>query len=155
MFILFTQGSIVLPTPGNRMRPCSRTNSNTWANVMRLNFLWWLWTVYILKCADRCPLFSCVATRKKLFEIARTFSEKTKRKKSKRRTLLKHHSYPSSRIIWTCFIIINNINIQAQHHLGPGVCRGQGGSWCPSCIRLDMTLLFLISVCKYISAIIM
>ncbi|KAF7652115.1 hypothetical protein LDENG_00101200 [Lucifuga dentata] len=32
------------------------------------------------------------STRKKLFEIARTFSEKTKRKKSKRRTLLKHHS---------------------------------------------------------------
>ncbi|XP_056139283.1 CUE domain-containing protein 1b [Lampris incognitus] len=31
------------------------------------------------------------STRKKLFEIARTFSEKTKRKKSKRRTLLKHH----------------------------------------------------------------
>uniref|UniRef100_A0A665VV12 CUE domain-containing protein n=1 Tax=Echeneis naucrates TaxID=173247 RepID=A0A665VV12_ECHNA len=34
------------------------------------------------------------STRKKLFEIARTFSEKTKRRKSKRRTLLKHHSYP-------------------------------------------------------------
>ncbi|XP_032363423.1 CUE domain-containing protein 1 isoform X1 [Etheostoma spectabile] len=32
------------------------------------------------------------STRKKLFEIARTFSEKTKRKKSKRRMLLKHHS---------------------------------------------------------------
>ncbi|XP_029922633.1 CUE domain-containing protein 1b [Myripristis murdjan] len=32
------------------------------------------------------------STRKKLFEIARTFSEKTKRRKSKRRTLLKHHS---------------------------------------------------------------
>ncbi|XP_061683394.1 CUE domain-containing protein 1b isoform X4 [Syngnathoides biaculeatus] len=32
------------------------------------------------------------STRKKLLEIARTFSEKTKRKKSKRRTLLKHHS---------------------------------------------------------------
>ncbi|XP_034460863.1 CUE domain-containing protein 1b isoform X3 [Hippoglossus hippoglossus] len=31
------------------------------------------------------------STRKKLFEIARTFSEKTKRRKSKRR-LLKHHS---------------------------------------------------------------
>ncbi|XP_072312505.1 CUE domain-containing protein 1b isoform X2 [Eucyclogobius newberryi] len=30
------------------------------------------------------------STRKKLFEIARTFSEKTKRRKSKRRTLLKH-----------------------------------------------------------------
>ncbi|XP_051814119.1 CUE domain-containing protein 1b isoform X3 [Acanthochromis polyacanthus] len=32
------------------------------------------------------------STRKKLFEIARTFSEKTKRRKTKRRTLLKHHS---------------------------------------------------------------
>ncbi|XP_072249241.1 CUE domain-containing protein 1b [Leuresthes tenuis] len=32
------------------------------------------------------------STRKKLFEIARTFSEKTKRRKSKRRILLKHHS---------------------------------------------------------------
>ncbi|XP_019716874.1 CUE domain-containing protein 1b [Hippocampus comes] len=32
------------------------------------------------------------STRKKLFEIAKTFSEKTKRRKSKRRTLLKHHS---------------------------------------------------------------
>uniref|UniRef100_A0AAY5F2C4 CUE domain-containing protein n=1 Tax=Electrophorus electricus TaxID=8005 RepID=A0AAY5F2C4_ELEEL len=34
------------------------------------------------------------STRKKLFEIARGFSEKTKRRKSKRKTLLKHHSYP-------------------------------------------------------------
>ncbi|XP_057694441.1 CUE domain-containing protein 1b isoform X2 [Corythoichthys intestinalis] len=34
------------------------------------------------------------STRKKLFEIAKTFSEKTKRRKSKRRPLLKHHSYP-------------------------------------------------------------
>ncbi|TNN80770.1 CUE domain-containing protein 1 [Liparis tanakae] len=33
------------------------------------------------------------STRKKLFEIARTFSEKTKRRKSKRKLLLKHHSY--------------------------------------------------------------
>ncbi|XP_028275546.1 CUE domain-containing protein 1b isoform X3 [Parambassis ranga] len=32
------------------------------------------------------------STRKKLFEIARTFSEKTKRRKSKRRALMKHHS---------------------------------------------------------------
>ncbi|XP_061781485.1 CUE domain-containing protein 1b [Nerophis lumbriciformis] len=32
------------------------------------------------------------STRKKLFEIAKTFSEKTKRRKSKRRMLLKHHS---------------------------------------------------------------
>ncbi|XP_037124326.1 CUE domain-containing protein 1-like isoform X3 [Syngnathus acus] len=32
------------------------------------------------------------STRKKLFEIAKTFSERTKRRKSKRRTLLKHHS---------------------------------------------------------------
>ncbi|XP_061638942.1 CUE domain-containing protein 1b isoform X2 [Phyllopteryx taeniolatus] len=31
------------------------------------------------------------STRKKLFEIAKTFSEKTKRRKSKRRTLLNHH----------------------------------------------------------------
>ncbi|KAF3847265.1 hypothetical protein F7725_020293, partial [Dissostichus mawsoni] len=36
--------------------------------------------------------FSPLATRKKLFEIARTFSEKTKRRKSKRKMLLKHHS---------------------------------------------------------------
>lgn len=40
------------------------------------------------------PLPSLAATRKKLFEIARTFSEKTKRRKSKRKVLLKHHSYP-------------------------------------------------------------
>ncbi|XP_051542428.1 CUE domain-containing protein 1a isoform X2 [Myxocyprinus asiaticus] len=32
------------------------------------------------------------STRKKLFEIARSFSEKTRRKKSKKRTLPKHHS---------------------------------------------------------------
>nr|XP_057936478.1 CUE domain-containing protein 1b [Doryrhamphus excisus]XP_057936479.1 CUE domain-containing protein 1b [Doryrhamphus excisus] len=32
------------------------------------------------------------STRRKLFEIAKTFSEKTKRRKSKRRALLKHHS---------------------------------------------------------------
>ncbi|XP_056296639.1 CUE domain-containing protein 1b [Pseudoliparis swirei] len=32
------------------------------------------------------------STRKKLFEIARTFSEKAKRRKSKRKLLLKHHS---------------------------------------------------------------
>ncbi|XP_027003557.1 CUE domain-containing protein 1b [Tachysurus fulvidraco] len=32
------------------------------------------------------------STRKKLFEIARGFSEKTKRRKTKRRTLLRHHS---------------------------------------------------------------
>ncbi|KAJ7990668.1 hypothetical protein DPEC_G00302780 [Dallia pectoralis] len=32
------------------------------------------------------------STRKKLFEIARSFSEKTKRRKTKRRTLLKHQS---------------------------------------------------------------
>ncbi|XP_037403537.1 CUE domain-containing protein 1a isoform X2 [Pygocentrus nattereri] len=32
------------------------------------------------------------STRKKLFEIARSFSEKTRRKKSKKRALLKHHS---------------------------------------------------------------
>ncbi|KAM9801208.1 CUE domain-containing protein 1b [Neosynchiropus ocellatus] len=32
------------------------------------------------------------STRKKLFELAKTFSEKTKRRKSKSRTLLKHHS---------------------------------------------------------------
>nr|XP_020474720.1 CUE domain-containing protein 1 isoform X2 [Monopterus albus] len=31
------------------------------------------------------------STRKKLFEIARTFSERTKRRRSKRRTFLKHH----------------------------------------------------------------
>lgn len=32
------------------------------------------------------------STRKKLFEIAKGFSEKTKRRKSKRKTLLRHHS---------------------------------------------------------------
>ncbi|KAL6472288.1 hypothetical protein MHYP_G00184760 [Metynnis hypsauchen] len=32
------------------------------------------------------------STRKKLFEIARSFSEKTRRRKSKKRALLKHHS---------------------------------------------------------------
>ncbi|XP_059401260.1 CUE domain-containing protein 1-like [Carassius carassius] len=34
------------------------------------------------------------STRKKLFEIARSFSEKTRRKKSKKRGLSKHQSYP-------------------------------------------------------------
>uniref|UniRef100_A0A671L715 CUE domain-containing protein 1-like n=1 Tax=Sinocyclocheilus anshuiensis TaxID=1608454 RepID=A0A671L715_9TELE len=34
------------------------------------------------------------STRKKLFEIARSFSEKTRRKKSKKRALPKHQSYP-------------------------------------------------------------
>ncbi|XP_059395453.1 CUE domain-containing protein 1a isoform X2 [Carassius carassius] len=34
------------------------------------------------------------STRKKLFEIARSFSEKTRRKKSKKRVLPKHQSYP-------------------------------------------------------------
>ncbi|TRY89256.1 hypothetical protein DNTS_022908 [Danionella cerebrum] len=37
------------------------------------------------------------STRKKLFEIARSFSEKTRRKKSKRRGLAKHQSYPHPR----------------------------------------------------------
>ncbi|KAM3875391.1 CUE domain-containing protein 1b [Diretmus argenteus] len=36
------------------------------------------------------------STRKKLFEIARTFSEKTKRRKSKRRMLLKHQLGPAN-----------------------------------------------------------
>uniref|UniRef100_A0A4W5KEH1 CUE domain containing 1a n=1 Tax=Hucho hucho TaxID=62062 RepID=A0A4W5KEH1_9TELE len=36
------------------------------------------------------------STRKKLFEIARAFSENTRRRKTKRRALLKHHSYPST-----------------------------------------------------------
>uniref|UniRef100_A0A672NFX8 CUE domain-containing protein 1-like n=2 Tax=Sinocyclocheilus grahami TaxID=75366 RepID=A0A672NFX8_SINGR len=34
------------------------------------------------------------STKKKLFEIARSFSEKTRRKKSKKRALSKHQSYP-------------------------------------------------------------
>uniref|UniRef100_A0A673NFG0 CUE domain-containing protein 1-like n=1 Tax=Sinocyclocheilus rhinocerous TaxID=307959 RepID=A0A673NFG0_9TELE len=34
------------------------------------------------------------STRKKLFEIARSFSEKSRRKKSKKRALPKHQSYP-------------------------------------------------------------
>ncbi|KAI7793672.1 putative CUE domain containing 1a [Triplophysa rosa] len=34
------------------------------------------------------------STRKKLFEIARSFSEKTRRKKSKKKAPPKHHSYP-------------------------------------------------------------
>ncbi|XP_042588925.1 CUE domain-containing protein 1a isoform X3 [Cyprinus carpio] len=39
------------------------------------------------------------STRKKLFEIARSFSEKTRRKKSKKRGLPKHQSYPHSRCL--------------------------------------------------------
>lgn len=35
------------------------------------------------------------ATRKKLFELARAFSEKTKMRKSKRKHLLKHQVYPN------------------------------------------------------------
>uniref|UniRef100_A0A8I3WDN6 CUE domain containing 1 n=1 Tax=Callithrix jacchus TaxID=9483 RepID=A0A8I3WDN6_CALJA len=34
------------------------------------------------------------STRRKLFELARAFSEKTKMRKSKRKHLLRHHSYP-------------------------------------------------------------
>lgn len=41
-------------------------------------------------------VFSPSATRKKLFEIARAFSDKTKRRRSRRRVLLKHHSYPGA-----------------------------------------------------------
>ncbi|MGH0190014.1 UNVERIFIED_CONTAM: hypothetical protein FKN15_041406, partial [Acipenser sinensis] len=37
---------------------------------------------------------STAATRKKLFEIARSFSEKTKMRKPKRKALLKHQAYP-------------------------------------------------------------
>lgn len=42
------------------------------------------------------PSLSCFlpATRKKLFELARAFSEKTKMRKSKRKHLLKHQVYP-------------------------------------------------------------
>lgn len=42
------------------------------------------------------PSPSCFlpATRKKLFELARAFSEKTKMRKSKRKHLLKHQVYP-------------------------------------------------------------
>lgn len=42
------------------------------------------------------PSLGCFlpATRKKLFELARAFSEKTKMRKSKRKHLLKHQVYP-------------------------------------------------------------
>lgn len=44
------------------------------------------------------------ATRRKLFELARAFSEKTKMRKSKRKHLLKHQSYPfwsgTGRVQW-------------------------------------------------------
>lgn len=50
------------------------------------------------KCISSHPILTTVllptATRKKLFEIARSFSEKTRRKKSKKRALPKHQSYP-------------------------------------------------------------
>jgi hypothetical protein len=39
---------------------------------------------------------SAPATRRKLFELARAFSEKTKMRKSKRKHLPKHQSYPSA-----------------------------------------------------------
>lgn len=52
---------------------------------------WWV--------APRCPAAGSqvplpAATRRKLFELARAFSEKTKMRKSKRKHLLKHQSYP-------------------------------------------------------------
>lgn len=40
------------------------------------------------------------ATRRKLFELARAFSEKTKMRKSKRKHLLKHQSYPCPAWHW-------------------------------------------------------
>lgn len=40
------------------------------------------------------------ATRRKLFELARAFSEKTKMRKSKRKHLLKHQSYPCPGTGW-------------------------------------------------------
>ncbi|XP_025754099.1 CUE domain-containing protein 1b isoform X5 [Oreochromis niloticus] len=52
------------------------------------------------------------STRKKLFEIARTFSEKTKRRKSKRRTLLKHHSRRMKYRLWSEFVT----QAEGQHY---------------------------------------
>ncbi|KAK1786034.1 hypothetical protein P4O66_017758, partial [Electrophorus voltai] len=55
------------------------------------------------------------STRKKLFEIARGFSEKTKRRKSKRKTLLKHHSYPPN----TGFsVLVMDFKMKAQECIG-------------------------------------
>ncbi|KAL2095358.1 hypothetical protein ACEWY4_010077 [Coilia grayii] len=63
-------------------------------------------------CSEACPSASDDAvfrdklkhmgksTRKKLLEIARSFSEKTRRKKTKKKTLLKHHSYPQICLIY-------------------------------------------------------
>lgn len=42
------------------------------------------------------------ATRKKLFELARAFSEKTKMRKSKRKHLLKHQVYPKRGLAAIC-----------------------------------------------------
>lgn len=62
-------------------------------------------------------VFPFSATRKKLFEIARTFSEKTKRRKSKRRMLLKHQSYPLlyvAHIIWLTFHFVVKLMFQSS-----------------------------------------
>lgn len=68
---------------------CLLPQSSAVPEVFHFIFSVW-WNVLFLDL-----VFSPSATRKKLFEIARTFSEKTKRRKSKRKVLLKHHSYPS------------------------------------------------------------
>lgn len=57
------------------------------------------------------PSLGCFlpATRKKLFELARAFSEKTKMRKSKRKHLLKHQVYPKRGLLsfapgsWDCW----------------------------------------------------
>lgn len=77
------------------------------------------------------PGVSPSATRKKLFEIARTFSEKTKRRKSKRKVLLKHHSYPQepAHLLCLCrsFVFLDQGGVQAGDGRVHGQPAGGGG----------------------------
>lgn len=73
------------------MGKCECPASATFTDVLLTRTAFFFWCSPCLLCFFA---FYPSATRKKLFEIARTFSEKTKRRKSKRKVLLKHHSYP-------------------------------------------------------------
>ncbi|XP_052472235.1 CUE domain-containing protein 1 isoform X2 [Carassius gibelio] len=57
------------------------------------------------------------STRKKLFEIARGFSEKTKRRKSKRRTLLRHHSLGTANSTANLLDDVEGNPCDEEHHL--------------------------------------
>lgn len=66
------------------------------------------------------------STRKKLFEIARTFSEKTRRRKSKRKVLLKHH--PLGTAESTANLLEEVEGSAAEDDGQPGRASTQGGA---------------------------